>query len=504
MSVEIEENSLTLSVEVRELEAPTLLNDVDMARWFDEEVFEGAIRFNEALGWHQWDGRVWRRRDKRPIRGELSRTLKIVERRARLSEVPQEIVAALKRRFSNSSLNALLAQLEVQTYTEASFFEPDPSLLNVQNGIVDLRSGELRPHDREAGFRQIASAPYFEGACHEDWNVALSALDADARDVLQLAVGQAITGSSPPDDKLNFFYGPRAQNGKSSIVLGLEGALGDFAVFASEKVLAGTKFDHPAEKMQLFGARIAIVEELPFATLNSKLLKDITGRKVTARWMHQNPITWTATHTVFVTTNHALEFDTVDNAVRRRVRLFPFQKEFVDKPSADHHVQRDPSLRERLIQGREGQHEAILSWAIQGAILWFGNGERMPTEPEVMRAARESWEAESDVLGNFFDEFLEVDSGSWVSVVELLAAFNYFVSEIGGKEWTLAQFSAGFESRSDLEVYRSKVGRPRNVEERSIPSIPGWQEMVSKQPTAWFGMKFRAQRAHDSYEAHGY
>ena len=58
MSVEIEENALTLSVEVRELEAPTLLNDVDMARWFDEEVFEGSIRFNEALGWHQmgWQG----------------------------------------------------------------------------------------------------------------------------------------------------------------------------------------------------------------------------------------------------------------------------------------------------------------------------------------------------------------------------------------------------------------------------------------------------------------
>ncbi len=472
-----------------------VLNDTDLAQWFDEWALEGTVKFNEALGWHEWEGTRWKSVDPRQILKKLSKILKEYERQARAREEYRDATASLARRLSSASLKALLTQLEVQTYTEANFFETDPDLLNVQNGVVDLRTGELGPHEKRWGFRYVTSAPYIPGSIHVDWESALEALDADAQDALQLTVGQSISGYSPPDDKVNILQGPRAQNGKSTIVLGLEATLGDFASFVSEKVLAGNKFDHPAEKMSLFGARLAILEELPNRILSSKNLKDITGRKMSARYMHRNPVSWTTTHTLFITTNHALEFDQVDNAVKRRVRLFRFDKEYVDNPTEPNHVKKDPTLRERLMKGSDGQHEAILAWAIEGAALWFSNGQKMPSENMSLSKARERWEKESDVLGNFFEEFIEISPEAFVATVELLFAFNHYQLTLGGPQWTMLQFTNAFEARNDLQRYRTRVGRTRAVDARSIPATPGMNPTESKQPLCWFGMRFLAERA---------
>lgn len=471
-----------------------ILNDTDLARWFDEGCFEGRLKFNEALGWHEWNGRCWRAVNHRQVRRKLSEVLKEFERQARLREAPPGVGEALVRRLSSSSLNSLLSQLEAQTYTEADFFEADPNSLNVQNGVVDLRTGKLAPHDKRLGFRHVALASFVPGASHADWDLALGALEPDARDALQLAVGQSITGFSPQDDKINVLQGPRAQNGKSTIVLALESTLGEFASFVSEKVLAGNKFDHPAEKMSLFGARMAILEELPNRILSAKNLKDITGRKMSARYMHRNPVSWTTTHTLFITTNHALEFDQVDNAVKRRVRLFRFDKQYVDSPTEPNHVKRDPLLRDRLMKGSEGQHEAILAWAIEGAVRWFANGQQMPSEPESLMRARERWESESDVLGNFCEEFLEISPNSFVATVDLLSVFNYYLLTLGNPPWTMQQFTNAFEARTDLKRYRTKTGRPRGTHSRSKPFVPGIVATVSKQPTCWFGMRFSSEQ----------
>lgn len=469
-----------------------VLNDTDLARWFDEWCFEGAVRFNESLGWHEWTGIYWKSVNQRRILKRISVVLKEYERQARLREDSRDAAEGLVKRLSSTSMRALLTQLEVQTYTEATFFEDDPDLFNVQNGVVDLRTGRLGPHDKNLGFRNVASVPYASGAIHIDWESALEALEADARAALQMTVGQSISGYSPHDDKVNVFQGPRAQNGKSTIVLGLEGALGDFATFVSEKVLAGNKFDHPAEKMSLFGARLAILEELPNRILSAKNLKDITGRKMSARYMHRNPVSWTTTHTLFITTNHALEFDQVDNAVKRRVRLFRFEKEYVDFPTEPSHIKRDPMLRERIIRGLDGQHEAILAWAIEGAVLWFGNGQQMSAEPESLLKARERWEKDSDVMGNFFQEFLEPSPVSFVATVDLLAVFNYYLLTLGNPPWTMLQFTNAFEARNDLQRFRTKTGRPRGG--RSIPKVCGIMPTESKQPPCWFGMRFATER----------
>jgi len=471
------------------------LNDTQLAKWFSRNHFKGDLKFSSALGWFRWDGMVWQQVDEREVRAELSSQLGVIGNHLRVTGAPLELLQAINRRLSSASLKALISQLESQVFTKPGFFENMPHLLNVNNGVVDLRTKELLPHDRDLGFTKILPSNYLPEATHPDWQSALDALPSEVADHLQVAVGQAATGYSPLDDKANFLWGPKASNGKSTIAMGILETFGPVARLVSEKLLAGNKFDHPTEKMQLFGARIAIVEELPQSFITDKQLKDLTGRKMSARYVRRDNVEWTSTHTVFVTTNHQLEFEYLDNAVKRRIRLFPFEKQYVDEPTEPHHLKKDHGLRERLMEGAEGQHEAILAWAVEGAHKWFENGRQMPPEPEKLAETRLGWEKEADTLPAFFEEYLVPDKDSYVASVELLAAFNHFLEARGFSPWRAAQLKAAFEAKNELKHYRSKVGRTTIASGRSIPSIPNFQPTTSAQPVCWYGMRFLVEKA---------
>jgi len=308
---------------------------------------------------------------------------------------------------------------------------------------------------------------------------------------LQFAIGQGTTGISPLDDRANFLIGERAGNGKSTIVLALDNALGDFAKLASERVLLGGVNDHPTERMQLFGARIVFVEELPQRMISSKMLKDITGRKMVARKIRQDNVEWDATHTLFITSNHPVEIDSLDNGARRRVRIFPFEKEFVEKPNKPHQIRRDTQLRERLTAGHEGQHDAVVTWAVSGSIAWFANNCEMPPEPAEAQMARTKWEESSDLLANFFKENLEPSKDSYVAVVELLDALNAFLKARGHAPWREAQLRSAFQSHPVLSDYLSESKRTRAVLGRSMPSHAGFVPSRAKQMMCWWGFQFR-------------
>ena len=80
-------------------------------------------------------------------------------------------------------------------------FDAHPDLLNVNNGVVDLRDGTLRPHDPALRFTKLCPTDYIPGATHADWTKALQALpNIEVVDWLQVRFGQSITGYPTPDD----------------------------------------------------------------------------------------------------------------------------------------------------------------------------------------------------------------------------------------------------------------------------------------------------------------
>ena len=117
--------------------------------------------------------------------------------------------------FSVGRIFAIVRIAKGYLFVRAEEFDAHPDLLNVNNGVVDLRNGTLGAHDPALRFTKLCPTDYIPGATHADWAKALAALpDAEVRVWLQVRFGQSITGYPTPDDVMTFLNGG-GENGKT-------------------------------------------------------------------------------------------------------------------------------------------------------------------------------------------------------------------------------------------------------------------------------------------------
>ena len=87
------------------------------------------------------------------------------------------------------------------------------------------------------------------------------------------------------------------------------------------------------------------------------------GDQISARFMHQDFFDFTPVATLWIMTNHPPSVHLVDNAMRRRLRIWPFET----KPASP-----DPRLPERLRS--EAELPGVLRWIVDGAVLFARDG----------------------------------------------------------------------------------------------------------------------------------
>src|SRR5690606_37234525 len=151
----------------------------------------------------------------------------------------------------------------------------------------------------------------------------------DVRDWYQVRVGQAFTGHTPTDDLLIVQQGG-GENGKSTLSVPLQKAAGGYFVLVSHRVLLGNPDQHPTETMDLMGARYALMEETPESRrLDVNQLKSTIGTPVLkARRMRQDPVSFEASHTMFINTNYAPAVAETDHGTWRRLMLMKYPYTF--------------------------------------------------------------------------------------------------------------------------------------------------------------------------------
>src|SRR4051812_12863443 len=79
---------------------------------------------------------------------------------ANLNDEQEKYLRALKGLLSKPSLDAVTALAGGLMLRKPDIFDAYPDLLNVRNGIVDLRTGQLRPHDPAMYMTKLADVDY--------------------------------------------------------------------------------------------------------------------------------------------------------------------------------------------------------------------------------------------------------------------------------------------------------------------------------------------------------
>jgi phage/plasmid-associated DNA primase len=297
------------------------LEEAHLGEMIAENQLKGKFLYAKGFGWMGFDGRRWTPGAETAVAEVIRRTLIEFHRSEAESGVEPGRLQQISRSLSANKIRALVYIARLRLMSE-QHFDSHPDLLNVANGVVDLRTGELRPHDPELMFTKLAPVNYERGARHKDWEQALEAVPKDAVYWLELRLGQGITGHPVPDDRLVVFKGS-GSNGKTTIVDGVREALGgDYAVTMPDRVLLARQGDHPTELMMLRGARVALMEELPeLGHLNVKRLKDLLGTgEMNARHIAKDTVSWKPTHTPIVTTNYLPRVDESDDGTWRQRR----------------------------------------------------------------------------------------------------------------------------------------------------------------------------------------
>jgi putative DNA primase/helicase len=271
----------------------------------------------------------------------------------------------------------------------------DPWVLNVTNGTLDLRTGELRqPHRREDLLTRCLPMAYDPRASCARWCQFLHDIMAGNTamiDYLQRAVGYSLTGSV--QEQCFFFCYGSGQNGKSTFLNVLLTLFAAYGMQAMPELLMVRQHEaHPTERADLYQKRLVVaVEVTEGGRLNEALVKLLTGgERIRARHMRQDFFEFEPTHKSWLAGNHRPVIRGTDDAIWRRPRLIPFTVKIAE-------AQKDTTLLDKLKQELPG----ILRWAVEGALAWQEHGLQDP--PEVL-AAGEAYRAEMDTLGQFLAE----------------------------------------------------------------------------------------------------
>lgn len=478
------------------------LSDAHLADKVAAEVFEGRYCWAVGLGWLMWDGKRWANvPEAAPLDAVRRFFIQWHGRQARKPEPDVSLLRALSGLLSRAKIESVVKLTKGIVMVDAGDFDQRPDLLNVNNGVVDLTTGELWPHDPDLLLTKLSPVDYIPGATHPDWDKALEALPADVAPWMQERFGQAATGYPTPDDKLPVCKGG-GSNGKSTVFAAISRALGEHAVAVPERVLLTSGSAHPTEMMVLRGARLALIEETPEARhLNVKRLKDVLGTPtMTARLVHKDTVEWAATHSLFLASNYAPRVDETDHGTWRRLALVQFPYTFVapgaplKSASERHGVE---GLRDRLRDGLEGQHEAVLAWLVEGARRWYAHGRVLPQPPQTVAADTAEWRAEADLVFAYSAERLVTERDWHVMASELLEDLNKWLEERGHKRWASQTMSDRFKDHERIGGQGAHPGKRRLTQgDGSTLSRPRWASLIDSPPSqyrVWFGVRFRIE-----------
>lgn len=469
---------------------PDSVKDRDVAMQLAERDLRDSFRYTDERGWFRWDGTRWATTTATTLVTPLTESIRDLAREWAASGKTAADVQKVVGLLDQPRIKRLVEMLKSVLLVPSSVFDSRPELLNVGNGTVDLRSGELRPHAREDYITKVTPVRYIEGATHSDWDTALTAMRDDVVGWMQVRIGQAATGHRTPDDLMPVLQGGGA-NGKTTFTGAISEALGEHAVFLSERVLLSNPGDHPTEVMTLQGARFALLEETPEGQhLNVKRLKSLVGTPtITARRMRQDDETFTSTHSLFLTTNYNLNVTETDTGTWRRLALVRFPYTYSATAQGEGVRTPDPQLRTRMEVSPSGQHEAVLAWIVAGAVEWYAAGGVLPPAPASVVEDTEEWRADADPIFSYVNERLEFDPEASVMVTEVYEDFTNYLTANGRPSWSLKTFSARFGGHALVAgqgVSKSQV-RATQV---SLSRLDPLTAAPEGQFRVWKGVKF--------------
>lgn len=317
----------------------------------------------------------------------------------------------------------------------------DPYIVNVKNGLLDLRTFELSPHTPEIFTVNQFDCYYDEEATCDDVDVMLDNVtrnDKEIRTLLEEMLGYFLIGDCRYQKA--FILLGQGSNGKSKFLDMITNWIGQ----ENRSTLALEDLNQKFRTAELLGKIANVGDDSGGALLKDTAVfkKLVTGEGITVERKHQNPFTLNNTSKMIFSVNNLPPSVDKSTGFFRRMLIIPFNAVFT-KNSKNF----DPLIIEKV--STEEAKSYLLNLAIKGVKRLLENNAF--TIPSDVSKALNRYEVDNNNVLQWIEE--NADNIVDRNVQEVFTDYCLYCSENHLVAFQLRKFNAEIMRRfSDLEV----------------------------------------------------
>ncbi|MGF6635110.1 DNA primase family protein [Paraburkholderia sp. MM6662-R1] len=273
------------------------------------------------------------------------------------AELIQQLLEIFGYGIKVSDAQQLLKYIKYQTREPADIFKPNKKLVCFRNGVLNVETGELGPHDPAHRLVNSIDADYVSTAECQRWLQALREMFRDDPDreqktrfIRQWMGYLLITDAS--FQKMLYLLGNGA-NGKSLFCKVVEAMVGRENV--SHAML--NRLGRAAVRAEIAGKLVNISSDLPAQALTGDgyIKSIVSGDPIEAERKYKDSCTITPFARLMVATNSMPHSSDDSDGYFRRIIILTFNRTFAPE-------EQNPNLENELLQEMPG----IIAWAVEG------------------------------------------------------------------------------------------------------------------------------------------
>lgn len=340
-------------------------------------------------------------------------------------------------------LDNFVKAIKGKCFTEALGIKDPAGFINVDNGVIDVKSGELLPHSHEYMFKYCAPVVFDEKAECPTWSAFLLEVfrgNIELIDLAQRLFGYVLIGGHPFLHRAFVLYG-NGRNGKSTFLDVLRAVIGRDAY----STVSMAKLDKEFSLVNIDGKLANIVEETPNDEINAEIFKTLVGGgEVQAAHKGFDEYTFRCNARFVFACNDMPVFRDKSTGLEERLVFMPFDRYFEEH-------ERDTKMTEKLLSELSG----ILNWALQGVRV-ITKDPQIPNY-EILKKSKETYRVETQPLWAwYYDEISLTQNGDEVLVGDLYTRYVKDMADRGNRPYSKDKFIKAF--RKIIEQECKKLG----------------------------------------------